>query len=145
MLRFDEGDQVFGLLTVIGPAGLFQSLGKGSQPMRAEGGARRFEGVGRDSYGVVLLSLQGLSQLRDLGLGAGWMMAGACQMVAQRQIRNSELTICSLRVGCWNDQGYLASITLRSPPRAANSPVTFACTGRQAFTTSCRMRLIAFS
>jgi hypothetical protein len=32
-------------------------FGKSSQPMRAEGGARRFEGVGQPAYGVVLLSL----------------------------------------------------------------------------------------
>lgn len=41
--------------------------------------------------------------------------------------------------------GYLASITLRSPPRAANSPVTLAQTGRQDATTSCRIRFTAFS
>ena len=62
MFPLDEGDQAFGLLTVIGPAGLFQLLGKGRQPMRAEGGARRFECVGHTSDGVVLLSLPGLSQ-----------------------------------------------------------------------------------
>jgi hypothetical protein len=112
MFPLDEGDQAFGLLTVLGPAGLLQLLGEGRHPIRAEGGARRFEGAGQLAYGVVVLSLPGLLQ------------AG---------------------VGCWNDQGYLASITLRSPPRAANSPVTFACTGRQAFTTSCRIRLTAFS
>lgn len=42
-------------------------------------------------------------------------------------------------------QGYLASILLRRPPRAVNSPVTMAHTGRQPATTSCRMRLTAFS
>jgi len=41
--------------------------------------------------------------------------------------------------------GNRASITLLSPPRAANVPVTFAHTGRQALTTSCKMRLTAFS
>lgn len=41
--------------------------------------------------------------------------------------------------------GYLASITLRSPPRAANSPVTLAQTGRQDATTSRRIRFTAFS
>ena len=68
MCNLDESDQAFGLLAVIGPAGLFQLLGKGSQPMGAEGGARRFEGVGQTSYGVVVLLVPGLSQLRDLGL-----------------------------------------------------------------------------
>lgn len=41
--------------------------------------------------------------------------------------------------------GYFASMTLRNPPRAANSPVTLAHVGRQARTTSWRMRLTAFS
>jgi len=45
MLRFDEGDRAFDLLTVLGPAGLLQLLGEGRQLMCAEGGARRFEGV----------------------------------------------------------------------------------------------------
>lgn len=49
MFPFDEGDQASDLLTVLGPAGLFQLFGKSSQPMRAEGGARRFEGVGQNS------------------------------------------------------------------------------------------------
>ncbi len=40
MFPLDEGDHAFGLLTVIGPAGLFQLLGEGCQPMCAEGGAR---------------------------------------------------------------------------------------------------------
>ncbi len=62
MLRFDAGDRAFDLLAVLGPAGLLQLLGEGRQPMRAEGGARRFECVGHTSDGVVLLSLPGLSQ-----------------------------------------------------------------------------------
>lgn len=57
MLRFDEGDRAFDLLTVLGPAGLLQLFGEGRQPMCAEGGARRFEGVVQPAYGVVLLSL----------------------------------------------------------------------------------------
>ncbi|MEP6889807.1 MAG: hypothetical protein ABI955_03805 [Nitrospirota bacterium] len=35
----DEGDQAFGLVAVIRPAGLLQLLGEGGQPMGAEGGA----------------------------------------------------------------------------------------------------------
>jgi hypothetical protein len=112
MLRFDEGDRAFDLLTVLGPASLLQLLGEGRQPMRAEGGARRFECVGHTSDGGVFLSLPGCRRLR---------------------------------VDCRSDQGYLASITLRSPPRAANSPVTVACMGRQDFTISWRIRLTAFS
>ena len=49
MCNLDESDEAFSLLTVLGPAGLFQLLGKGRQPMGAEGGARRFEGVGQNS------------------------------------------------------------------------------------------------
>ena len=41
--------------------------------------------------------------------------------------------------------GNRASITLLSPPRAANVPVTVARTGRQALTMSCKMRLTEFS
>ena len=62
MFPLDEGDQVFGSLAVISPAGFLQFLGEGGQPMRTEGGARRFECVGHTSDGVVLLSLPGLSQ-----------------------------------------------------------------------------------
>lgn len=47
--------------------------------------------------------------------------------------------------GVGTNQGYLASMTLRSPPRAANSPVTVACMGRQDFTMSRKIRLTAFS
>ena len=62
MCDLDERDQAFGLLNVSGPAGLLQLLGEGRHPIRAEGGARRFEGVGQLAYGVVVLSLPGLSQ-----------------------------------------------------------------------------------
>jgi hypothetical protein len=41
--------------------------------------------------------------------------------------------------------GYRASITLLSPPRAVKVPVTFAHTGWQALTVSCKMRLTEFS
>ena len=41
--------------------------------------------------------------------------------------------------------GNRASITLLSPPRAAKVPVTFAHTGWQALTMSCKMRLTEFS
>jgi len=41
--------------------------------------------------------------------------------------------------------GNRASITLLIPPRAANVPVTDARTGRQALTTSCKMRFTEFS
>ena len=57
MLRFDEGDQAFGLLVVIRPAGVLQFLSVGGEPMDTERGARGFEGVGQSAYGVVVLLL----------------------------------------------------------------------------------------
>ena len=45
MFQLDAGEQPFGVVAVIGPAGLLHLLGEGRQPMGAEGGARRFEGV----------------------------------------------------------------------------------------------------
>ena len=47
MFPLDAGDQAFDLLPVLGPIGLFQLFSKGSQPIRAEGGARRFQDVGQ--------------------------------------------------------------------------------------------------
>ena len=55
----DTGNQGVGLLCVHGAAGFLQFLGQGCQSMRAERGARRFEGVSQPAQTVVGLSLPG--------------------------------------------------------------------------------------
>ena len=82
MSPLNEGDQALGLLPVLGPAGLFQLRSKGSQPTRAEGHARRFEGVGQQAQGVIILLLSGGPQLGDLHVRAAEIEANGLEMAA---------------------------------------------------------------
>lgn len=94
--------------------------------------------------------LRGIHSEGGWGCGRVFLMPGTDGMsgIARRgRVRIEEQDWKLDSAGRWGGiySGYFASITLCSPPRAANSPVTLAHTGLLARTTSRRMRLTAFS
>lgn len=86
-------------------------------------------------------SLRVLCRLREHGRDQ-WPDR-ACGIVGSRGARR-KLQLWSCRPPM-SIHGYDASIVLERPPRAVNSPVTRAFTGRAAATISLSMRLTAFS